>query len=928
MSTPPSTQPGIAVPGHVVAEPEPRPRPSIAVVAVHGVADQRPHESAGAVANLLLRITRGGAAAYTSFRELPLRVPTAPVTVRDEEAGAKPERGMFRMEERPAYLQQRMEAAQSRDAPEPPLPADHEFMRSLLAKYRTESEPYETIRLEGQKLGGEEPAAAVHVYEMYWADLSRLGTGVLRIIGELYQLLLQLANLGRVVANHAVLEHPGSRGWGVYAWFQSASVRLLTLFTPVLGMLMLGTLGTPLPGVLPGGKRVAAVAVLAVLGAGAAGVAAYRRRARPSAAVWAALPLAAGALGAGAAWTLLEPAGMNVDVLLALEWMALSAAVLHLLFAAYDRRRPGALFYGWLFMAVTFGVMAPAIIARGTLNGIAVVTLRAFEVQYLVLAGSWMAMAACGLVAGVAGEVLRRRIPERTEEEKAKRGRARRAAWTARTTLALSGTSVFLLSLLVFAALKQPLEALLGREGVTYAPLLGYQDLDAGTPYPLPAVIHELLLASATSGLPVLLVCIGLTMVLAAWAILPAALTEVRPPADASPSWLDPDSGLTREQRWEKVHADGLRSERLGTWLSRGYPTLAGAATLLWVALFVLMPGFSIARAVTKQLWNPSPALGALNWLAGEADQVLVVLGGVIAAAAVGMLALRGRFDVLGMGLRPALDVMLDVENYLRELPRDRTPRARIAERYASLLRYLSLWRDERGQPYAAVILVTHSQGTVITADLLGFLRRERPQGMDDLIPGLRPGGGEPRPGRIRMYLFTMGSPLRQLYGRAFPHLYAWVSGRPTEGFGEPLKRVPTGAAPAGEAGAHGHQVADRLSGAASPDPAQVGLTRWVNAYRSGDYVGRELWRDDRCGCLHRRFGEDADHTVDPAALVVSEDEARLRRELCIGAGAHTHYWDATAPAVGHELDLLLDDVLERVRLDAAAHRQPDARGE
>jgi hypothetical protein len=54
----------------------------------------------------------------------------------------------------------------------------------------------------------------------------------------------------------------------------------------------------------------------------------------------------------------------------------------------------------------------------------------------------------------------------------------------------------------------------------------------------------------------------------------------------------------------------------------------------------------------------------------------------------------------------------------------------------------------------------------------------------------------------------------------------------------------------------------------------------------------------------------------------VSEDAHRSRRELCIGAGAHTHYWDATAKAIAVELDLLLTDAARmavRVSKDTGA---------
>ncbi|MBL8958216.1 MAG: hypothetical protein JNJ98_00065, partial [Gemmatimonadetes bacterium] len=64
---------------------------------------------------------------------------------------------------------------------------------------------------------------------------------------------------------------------------------------------------------------------------------------------------------------------------------------------------------------------------------------------------------------------------------------------------------------------------------------------------------------------------------------------------------------------------------------------------------------------------------------------------------------------------------------------------------------------------------------------------------------------------------------------------------------------------------------------------------------RSGDYVGREIWRDPK---VHGAM------TYTPG--VASEDRRGVRREVCIGSGAHTRYWDATAGRIGEELDRLI----------------------
>ena len=122
------------------------------------------------------------------------------------------------------------------------------------------------------------------------------------------------------------------------------------------------------------------------------------------------------------------------------------------------------------------------------------------------------------------------------------------------------------------------------------------------------------------------------------------------------------------------------------------------------------------------------------------------------------------------------------------------------------------------------MIIVAHSQGSAITADLLRFLKYE------DI----------PLPANVFL-LFTMGCPLRQLYSERFPQLYDW---------------------------------------AGRPEPSDLRVHRWVNAYRTGDYVGRALW--------------------EPAAPPGNAED------VCIGGGAHTHYWDGTSDAIGARLDALV----------------------
>jgi hypothetical protein len=243
-----------------------------------------------------------------------------------------------------------------------------------------------------------------------------------------------------------------------------------------------------------------------------------------------------------------------------------------------------------------------------------------------------------------------------------------------------------------------------------------------------------------------------------------------------------------------------------------------------------------------------------------------------------------------------------------------------------SLLRYLCHWRDRNGRPYDAIVLVAHSQGAAITADLLSFVQREEDP---ELEPIRRPlANGVPGAAGRRLFLLTMGSPLRQVYSEWFPHLFGWVRGETGDGISRPLPAVPREPWMLLPRLENGHRVhAPAIPDGAAPDPYAMGVTRWVNAYRSGDYVGRAQWRHagDGCDWIYRCAPADAATRFVgdvPPITYVSEDAQRSRRELCIGAGAHTHYWDATAKAIAVELDLLITDATKlavRVSKDTGA---------
>src|SRR5688572_10080389 len=102
----------------------------VAIIAVHGVADQQPRASERRIANLLQNLDQGGEPLYDPFIEREIRLSVRPFRIPNPSSPWK----------RP----------------------DLELARDALKGYEGEpaSEVFETVRLEGQRADG----TKVHVY--------------------------------------------------------------------------------------------------------------------------------------------------------------------------------------------------------------------------------------------------------------------------------------------------------------------------------------------------------------------------------------------------------------------------------------------------------------------------------------------------------------------------------------------------------------------------------------------------------------------------------------------------------------------------------------------------------------------------------------------------------------------------------------------
>jgi hypothetical protein len=741
------------------------------VVAVHGVADQAPGASAAAVADLLVgRAEYGGSAT----RRLAIRVQRVPVSPREADAQGDPDCAPGRLElppERGGYGQA--------------------FMRRQLECYAVDpaDEVYDTTCVATSRTVPGAETIGVDVYEAYWADLSRLGQGAGRIFGELYQVIFHLGRLGHHSADHACRDAGGTRAWRAYSGLVSLAVAILTMPVPALNLLLLAVTSIVLPALLPDGWRgPVALLVLAILVLTLVGYSFFRAAGRVPRLLWTLLPallvisVAAAAL-AGAKQVPLPIGEWN---LLAVELSVLAFAAVVPIFNAYDRRRPGALRTA-LVIEVVLGSILWTLLATTTNNLEAVITagLRVAEVGVVLLTLCFTSIFILGLAATVLGAALAR-------GSRASGHAAVRATGTARLALSIASGAFLAFTLTAWAGLFAMRDQFVPKN-MAYSPWLPWPGYGtwACQCKTVNAFLDQLLFGFVqyTGALP-LFALMAAALLLAMWAVLPVVLAEVFPPKDGA----------------------GV-AERYRTWLDRGFKLAAASGALLFAAVFLVMALAPLVTAVAARIASAEAVFYLTTCVSATG---LLRAAKILGTAVVGISVARGRLEHLALGFRPVVDVALDVDNHLREHPWRANPRARICARYLSLLRALE-------KDYAGVVIVAHSQGSAITADLLRFLKYEK------------------IPAPPRVFFFTMGCPLRQLYSERFPQLYDW---------------------------------------AARPDPADLRVKRWVNAYRTGDYVGRALW--------------------EPAAPPANAED------VCIGGGAHTHYWDGTSDEVGARLDALV----------------------
>jgi hypothetical protein len=386
-----------------------------------------------------------------------------------------------------------------------------------------------------------------------------------------------------------------------------------------------------------------------------------------------------------------------------------------------------------------------------------------------------------------------------------------------------------------------------------------------------------MLVENSSRYLPRGLLLLGAGVIVALWGLLPAILSETRLGMRAI-TGLTPADRRTASQRY------GRDTDKVFRFLRHvGNLMLAAVCLSAILMLATLVPAWE--KPVTRLLVGPP-------WEEGLIPPLAHLLG----LAVLGLVISRGWFRPLALGFRSALDVGLDAVNWLRSSPRNATPRACIVTRLTAMLHHIQRWKDSTtGRGYDALVILAHSQGSMIAVETLRFWKRraalDEPRGADRSQPldrYFRAGAGA-----LPISLFTMGNPLRQLYFQRFPHLYYWAD--------KPEHRASSRSSDA--AGEHQRLESrdDRNAPETrGPDLDEAGLYRWWNAYRSADYVGRNVWSCPESPTA----GADRECTFEPAEHPPSATDRTA--DFCLGAGAHLRYWDETAPPVSQSLDRLV----------------------
>lgn len=850
----------------------------VAVIAIHGVADQPPGDTAQKLAHLLAASSHvagnsggryGDGVRDSVVLGVPLLRPaeklpevqdspdqdnallaTTVGTLLDSAASTvrKPwwstksdfqDEGLQAFQQSPGDTANKLASALIADKSASTVKADlgTEFSNYLLRKATDNNSPdaaYEATRIRMQRTASGN-TEQVDVHEMYWADLSRLSGSVPRIIDELFTLLFRFSRLGRDAIDQTVLDAefrklPTAQRWASFAKLQAAldwtfTMLLSQLFLQVFVVLAsIALIQAAAPYAQTVHRVLAAVLPIAALSWF------YFNRPESTQRRW----LGAGLAIACTLLLVMTPSPLLIGFCV----LGLLSALCVYGLSVAEQRFPKIRGSGLLFLGVSLAVMVAETIrlaSSGATFGSEQLWLqaamRALEILLFGIIGWWVVVPLIMLAWLLRGAMMIRLDP------------SRRAA-------VVTGQLAVFISLTVFLTLAMALWTVLTDAATSGTVETLYQPLFFGPGAPGAWVNGDcFLLLRQQKSTQAFAIATALPLILAVYLLImlvPSVLAEVLP-----------------DQHKLNAHA-------LGGWLSRGYAGLDHIIRFMVALAVPIGILFGMLILLNRMDLFPETWFGKLSMQIEAASHNMLsrLMIGATTATAV-FIAFGGLLSRYAPVLRLPLDVALDVDNHFREFPRRAIPRARIFSRYVALLEHLV----EEG--YDNIVIVAHSQGAVITAELLRYLRyraahTDNPdQRVAQLWQGLE----------AKVSLLTAGCPLRQLYAARFPAQYAWVHEQ--------------AASPDSSTAAPGTAAAIPASCAA------LGVQRWINLYMSGDYVGRWLWSP-------AATAQELDAAILYDASGLPPHHQHRQLDVCLGSGAHTHYFDVDQRRMAQWIDAII----------------------
>ena len=738
----------------------------VAVIGIHGVGEHDPGEVCRAITEQLLSHGDHAYCATAQEGRIRLNVEASSLFPKDARPAVEPsQKGFARLKRGFGSAFLKRQSGISANAP-----IDQRFTAALLAggeNYTATHTAHVQPMLRRDKDGR---CIRVDVHEMFWSDLSHSSsTSGFKIFDQFAQLMLHVASLGRstlatVLAERDFEQRKYSTLWHITYGLSASGYWLLSM--PILqgNLLLLMLACLMLPALLPAATLAPAFGVFAglivALACGSTGIKYCGQKPGGLNRVvpWS---LAAGIIAGGVTWHFARGWGDIRHVLTGLEGAALLLAG-HLAMGRYGKSRPGSLGVWWALvsMVVIIGIAAaclkspgdmapllpvktfcstavcqPVTCAFGTcmedtcvqiscfasgkppasgattllLNWLAHTTEGLFHVlvvTWLVLFAVNAALVACACVLWLTGR--------NSEEDK-----RLRAVGTALIAAAVPPPLLLSAILLAWTIWDSAFQSILPDQGFTpwIAEWIASEKISWLNPtlfkdvIDLKGFLQGMIAFSATNALLPYLACMLVAMLLLAWAVLPSVAVEIRPPKFTS----------------SKSAAKGKCATALGNWLDGGIRAMAWAAMASWIGFFVLLPIADYAQVFN--LPAPNCLRSFLNWLLPhlpDTDHVVLTITTWFGAGAGTLLAatkLFGKnFSNFFGRLRVVVDTAMDVDNWLRERPRGDTPRLRIFARYMALLNFI------KAGNYDKIIIVAHSQGTVVTADFFRYLQHQLPQ--------------------------------------------------------------------------------------------------------------------------------------------------------------------------------------------------------